>query len=195
MGFAELLQYLDSIGVADVLMPFILVFTVVWAVLTKTKILGTEKKNRSINTMISLVMALAVVIPHVMGRYPPGSDVVDIINTAIPNVAVVLIAVLMMFIIIGISGKTPDMSKSPIGGWFVILGVVVVVYIFGRATGWFGGPSWLDFLDNPETQTLLVGAIVFALVIWFITKDDRGGEQRTRDGLGENFRKLLGGDR
>lgn len=194
-NFADLMHYLNDIGVASVLLPFILVFTLVWAVLLKTQILGSTKKSRSINTVVALVMGLSVVIPHVMDRYPPGKDVVVIINSAIPNIAVVIIAILMMFLIIGMTGKTPDLSKSPIGGWFVIIAIGIVIYIFGRASGWFRGPSWTSVLDNSGTQTLIIGALVFALVIWFITRDDRDPEAPKRDSIGENFRKLLGGDK
>ena len=66
MALQDFIMLLDAWGVTDVLIPFILVFTIVFAVLQKTKILGDGKKNY--NVMIALVMALAVVIPHIFGR-------------------------------------------------------------------------------------------------------------------------------
>ena len=41
--FDEAIMQLQQMGVLDVLLPFLLVFTIVFAVLQKTKILGTEK--------------------------------------------------------------------------------------------------------------------------------------------------------
>jgi len=72
-----------------------LVFTIVFATLQKTKILGEDenkKPRKNFNAVIALVMGLAVVIPHVIGSYPPDGDVVNIINNALPNVSVVLVA-------------------------------------------------------------------------------------------------------
>ena len=41
--FANAIQFLDRLGVYDVLLPFILVFAIVFAILERTKVLGTEK--------------------------------------------------------------------------------------------------------------------------------------------------------
>ena len=57
---------LDNWGVSDVLLPFLLVFTIVYAVLAKTKILG-EAKN--LNIVLAIVLGLVFVIPHVTGGF------------------------------------------------------------------------------------------------------------------------------
>ena len=77
-----ILQLWESWGLMDVILPFLLIFAVVYAALTKVKIFG-EQKDR-IHIIIALVIALAVVVPHVTYMYPPESDVVNIINTALP---------------------------------------------------------------------------------------------------------------
>jgi amino acid transporter len=83
---------LENLGVVDVILPFILVFVIVFAVLQKTKILGENKEGKpmkNFNSVIALVMGLAVVIPHVMGSYPdPNMDIVNIINIALPNIVI-----------------------------------------------------------------------------------------------------------
>ena len=40
--FREVIEFFDSIGLFDVVLPFLLVFTIVFAILEKTKVLGTE---------------------------------------------------------------------------------------------------------------------------------------------------------
>ncbi|MFH1073066.1 MAG: hypothetical protein V1743_06575 [Nanoarchaeota archaeon] len=194
MAFQDFIIYLDSIGVADVLLPFILIFTVVFAILQKTNILGSkEKRNRNFNTIVALVMGLAVVIPHVLGRYPPGTDVVDIMNSALPNVSVVIIAILMLLLIVGIFGHNINLMGGSIGGWVVIAAIITVGIIFASAANWFNMPGWLGFLNDSETQSLVVIILVFAIVIWFITREDKTPEERKERNIGENFRKLLGG--
>ena len=73
--FSELVYFIEDFRVMDVLLPFLLIFTIVFAILQKTKIMGKERKNY--NVVIALVVALSVVIPHVTGSYPAGIDVVE----------------------------------------------------------------------------------------------------------------------
>jgi len=77
---------------------FPLIFTLVFAVLEKSKILGEEKRN--LNSAIALIMALIVVIPHLTGNLPAGYDPVLVINSALPSVSLVVVAIVL--IIIGI---------------------------------------------------------------------------------------------
>ncbi len=172
MAFQEMILFFERIGVADVLLPFLLVFVIVYAVLQKTKILGEDSKK--FNIIIALVMGLAVVFPHVLGYYPPGKDVVNIINAALPNVSVIIIAILMFLILVGVFGANVKVAGTSFGGVIAVLSLLAIVYIFGTAAGWFGGgsfPNWLYFLNDPETMGTVIAILVFGLVIWFITKE------------------------
>ena len=190
--FTQAILTLQYLGISDVILPFILIFTLVFAVLQKTKILGTEvddktpKKN--FNAVVAFVMAMAAIIPHVTGTYPYGADIVDIINTALPNVSVVMIAVLMALLIIGVFGAKVRLFGE-IGGWAVIIAFVMVIVIFGSAAQWYNLPIWLNFLNNSDTQALIIVALVFAILIWFITKDD--SKKDKGDSFGTKFGQLL----
>jgi hypothetical protein len=170
MVFQSFIAALDAWGVTDVLLPFILVFTIVFATLQKTKILGDGKKNY--NVMVSLVMGLAVVIPHIVGRYPFNFDPVDVINSALPQVSIILVAIIMLLLIIGIFGNEIDIAGTSLAGWVVVVAFIAVLLIFGSAVGWFPLPIWLGFMLDPELQALIVMILVFGIIIWFITKDD-----------------------
>jgi len=184
---------LQEIGIMDVLLPFILVFTIVFAVLQKTKILGHEEGNdkkpkKNFNAAIALVMALAVVVPHITGSYPtPGSDVVNIINLALPNISVVLIAVVMMLLMIGVFGGDVSIFKSGLGGWAVAFAIAATVFIFGTAAYWWELPMWMGFLYDSDTQALIVILLVFGALIAFITADDT-----TKDKTKPTFIEQLG---
>ena len=99
-NFENALLYLEELGVADVLLPFLLIFTIVFAVLQKTNILGEDKKN--FNVIIALVVGLSVVIPHVLGTYPAGMDVVELINEIIPQLSLVIVIFIMLLILTGV---------------------------------------------------------------------------------------------
>ena len=178
-------------GVMDVLLPFILVFTIVFATLQKTKILGEGKKQ--FNVILSLVMALGVVIPHVTGSYMEwGFDPVQVINNALPQVSIIVVAIIMLLLIIGVFGNQIDIAGGSLAGWVVILAIIAVTLIFGTQVGWFRLPLWLVFLQNPELQALIVMILVFGVIIWFITKEDK--DPTKEKGLGkwaENIGKVL----
>ena len=184
---------LEQYGLTDVLLPFLLIFAVVFAILQKVKIFGKDKKN--INVILSLVIGLLVVIPHVTNSYPPGQDVVEIMNSAIPNISIILIAIVMLLILVGVFGSEVDIAGTSLAGWIALASFLVVGYIFGRSAGWFQyWPDWLWWLDDPNTQALVVILLVFGVLIWFVTKepgsrDDKAGAiKKIGDSLGKIFK-------
>lgn len=183
----------------EALLPFALIFTIVYAVLTKTKILGTTKSDeprKNFNVIISLVMALAVVLPHLTNSYPdPSWDVVTIINSALPNVALVAVIIVMLLIVLGVAGKPIDFSKSDyMGGGFTLISILVVLFIFLSSadvfdTSWT--PIWLYFIYDPSFQMLIVALIVFGLIIKFITKDDDAEKKTSQTNVFKELNKIM----
>lgn len=195
--FEDGLIQLEQAGILDVILPFILVFTIVFAVLQKTKILGDEngKPRKNFNAVIALVMGMAVVIPHVIGSYPDGADVVVIINNALPNVSVILVAVIMLLLIMGVFGGDVNIAGSSLSGWAVLFSIIATIVIFANAAEWFMLPDWLSFLEDPETQALVIVILVFALIIWFITKEDKPKDSKEPsflESLGKALQKPKG---
>lgn len=191
--FQQTIYGLEQYGLTDVLLPFLLVFAVVFAILQKVKIFGSGKKN--INVILSLVIGLLVVIPHVTNSYPPGQDVVEIMNSAIPNISIILIAIVMLLILVGVFGSEVSIAGTSLAGWIALASFLVVGYIFGRSAGWFQyWPNWLGWLDDPNTQALVVILLVFGVLIWFVTKepnsrDDKAGAiKKIGDSLGQIFK-------
>jgi len=170
MALEGVFGQLEQLGLFDVLLPFILVFTLVYAILNKIKLFGDKSKN--FNIMIALVMGLAVVFPHVLGYYPPDQDIVLIINHALPNVSIVIVAVLMALLIIGIMGRRFELGDSSLSGWIAMGAFAIVVYIFGSAANWWSMPGWLSVMNNQDLMALVVVILVFSIVIYFITKDE-----------------------
>ena len=174
----------DWFGLTDALLPFLLIFTVIFAVLQKTKVIGgTDKKN--LNVVLALVIALMVVIPHLTGQYPPDKDVVEIINAAIPSVSLVIIAIVMLILLIGIWGVEVNWVGGTVTGWIALLSFLAVVYIFGSAARLWEVVPWLWWLSDSNTQATILVILVFAILIWLITKEPK---QTT----GESIFKKLG---
>ncbi|MEK6822779.1 MAG: hypothetical protein AABY13_03035, partial [Nanoarchaeota archaeon] len=96
--FDNAIFYLDSLGLTQVILPFVLIFTVLFAIMQKVKIFGDLDKTKKFNVIIALVIALGVVIPHITGGYPPDQDPINIINGILPGSALILIVLTIVFI-------------------------------------------------------------------------------------------------
>jgi hypothetical protein len=169
--FPEMIQRLESFGVLDVLLPFMLIFVISYAVLQKSNIMGDNK--RPYNKVVAFVLAMSVVIPHVMNLYPAGRDVVDIINNALPRVSLVMVAGMMVLLVIGVFGKDVSFMGTDMAGLVVVFSIISVAYIFLTSSGMLGLPPWLNFLEDEETQSLVITLLVFGIIIWFITKEPK----------------------
>lgn len=198
-NFGGPMQSLAEMGVFDIILPFILIFTIVFAVLQKTKILGEKAKN--FNMVIALVMGMSVVVPHVLwGGCYDGTcstlsnglpDIVNIINMALPNVSVVIVAILMVLLIFGIWGSKVKLGSNSLSGIIALVAFASVVFIFGSAAGWWHLPNFLIALENdPDTMALVITILVFAIIIWFITKSDER-EEKKEDAFGKFFGSVL----
>lgn len=167
--FENAVIWLEQIGVADVIVPFFLVFAIVFGVMQKTNMLGKDKKN--LNIVIAFLLGLGVVIPHVTGRYPAQYDVVDIMNQALPQVSLLIVAVIMVLLLIGLFGGEANWVTGPFAGIIAIIAFLLVVYIFGAAANLWAYAWWLDWLRDPDTQALIIVLLVFGLITYFIVRE------------------------
>ena len=184
---------LESWGLTDVMLPFLLIFVIVYAILQKTKILGETKKN--LNVVIAVVIGLLVVIPHVTGRFSPDADPVLIINDALPQVSIVLVAVIFLLILIGVFGQDYIMLGVTMPGWITLVSLVVIIGIFGGSAGWWDNRfgSTLENFFGTEGIAIFIMLIVFGLIIAWITSDSKDREDRTiMNRMGMDFSKLFG---
>lgn len=162
---------LQEIGLFDTLIPFMLIFTIVFGVMTKVKIFEDKK----FNVIIALGLSLITVFQHII--YPGSQyDVIGVINSALPQVSLVMVAVVMLFLILGLFGKIPMLGEDRVSGVVGFLAVLVIVYIFGSSAGlnWWGDlPNWLY---DREVYALVVVLLVFGLIIRYITGKDEHAE-------------------
>jgi len=184
---------LERVGFVDVLLPFLLIFTVIFAVLDKTKIMGEGKRN--MNVAIALIFALIVVIPHVTGNFPAGYDPVKIINSALPSVSLVVIAVIALMILIGVFAHDRIMLGVTAPGWIGFISVVVLVFIFGSSAGWWSGGfiAWIDGIFGSDILAIVIMLLVFGIIIAFVTGGGETEKRGAAERLGIDFKKLFGG--
>ena len=158
-GFRDIMYYLQQWGVIDVFVPFILIFTIIFAVFEKIKVL----KQRRFNVAVAAGIALLVIIPHIMGTYPPGQDVVEIINTSIPEAALLFIVVVMVLLMIGLI-RGEEVKGGAISVILSIVSVGLLGLIFLSAVS----PIPLLMRIDPALQSAIVILLIFGLIVYFI---------------------------
>lgn len=172
--FEDVIRDLQSIGVYEYLLPFLLIFAIIFAVLEKTQILGEHKSN--INVVVSLIFGLLIVAQQ---------GIIETINNFLPNVSLIIVVILALLLVVGLMvGKKFEGIKGPILG----LGIIVVIIAFVIAL-W---PNEINFMSSYDKETLLYTALIIAAVIavvWLIV----GGKRDTGDSGVQKFFKAMEG--
>lgn len=139
----------------EIILPFILVFVVIFAVLQKSKILGEGKKQ--IDALVALVMGLLVV----SFSYATG-----IIVSLVPLLAVGTVVILVFMLLYGMAFVGKDSFSLPgwVRGTIGILAAIAVIIVTLIATG---GWEYLTDLyqGSADGSFWLTNAVVVALVI------------------------------
>ena len=164
------IDFFRAFGFFDIILPFLLVFTIVFAILEKTKILGEDRSN--LNAMVAFVIGLLFV---------GAIGLVSIIDQALPNVALFLIVILSFLMLfgafVGADGIKFENTWYKGGALFIVF--IAVLAIFLDALGWLGGI--LDYVNSNWDKTVIPTAIFFLIVlgaIWYVIG---GGNKKKGD--------------
>jgi len=143
----------------EMLLPFLLVFVVVFAILQKSKILGEGKAQ--IDSMVAMVIGLLLI-----GVRQPREIIVNLMPWMAVGVATILVFLILYGLVAGDLTKAPDWMKVTFGilaGLFTIGVVVYVTGFYHVVEKWFSeGTS--DIWTNVIMILLVVGAMVVAVV-------------------------------
>ena len=128
----------------EMLLPFLLVFVVVFAILQKSKILGGDKAQ--IDAIVALVVGLILI-----GVPGPRDIIVGIMPWLAVGVAVILVFLILYGFVAGDLSTTPEKwMKVAFGILAGIFTVAVVLYISGLGNdilGWLSLWKW-RYLDE-----------------------------------------------
>jgi hypothetical protein len=187
-GFDRLLMWAETQMDLSLLLIFLLIFTVIFAIMQKTRVLGDKKGP---NVVVALVIGLLVVLADYYGWYAGYTSPINIIRQALPSVSIVVLAVIALLILVGVWGAEADWAAgNKITGAIVIISALVILYIFGAAAEWWHGWDWLYRIFGSDALSIVIMILVFALIIFFITRDSKEtkGEGVLRS-FGDMFKK------
>ncbi len=179
--FRGTLAFFDKLGVYDVVLPFLLVFTLVYAILEKTKIFGTEKfegrefSRKNLNGMTAFVIAFFVVA---------STRLVAVINEVLASTVLLLLLSVCFLLLVGSfhTGKEEFFLKKPWNQIFMVLMFIGIILIFLNALGWLQLIyEALFFRFDTVTVSSIVFVIIIVGVLFYITKSPKppgGGEEK-----------------
>ena len=172
LDFTDFMSWFEGIGGFDIILPFLLVFTIVFAVFDHVKILGGKK---NINVILSIILAFFLVAQQ---------DLVAIIQAFLPRVSMLVLTLIMVLLVAGTFGFGFGENWQ---GLSVIIAIIAVVWALGASVGW-NVPALDWFTDQDVAILLIIG--VFILVIWFIVKEPGDGSGGNWGKFWEGFKKL-----
>ncbi|MEM4263314.1 MAG: hypothetical protein QW666_00255 [Candidatus Woesearchaeota archaeon] len=151
----EAIKFMEHLGVWNVVIPFLLVFTLVYAILDKTKVFGTEdgKPKHRINAMIALVLAFMVLI---------SVTVLEVINIIARYIVIAVVGMMFFAVIIGILG-VKELKKNLV----LALGLIALGGLVLYLLGYFSVINMYalrTFFEGPIIAVIIMILLIFLIM-------------------------------
>ncbi len=174
--FRNAIDFLAELGIYDVVLPFLLIFAIVFAVLEKTKIFGTEKvegveyTRKNVNAIVAFVAALLVVA---------SAKMVAAINITVARLLIILVLAIMFLLLYGtFFGEKQDLFedlKSKRGLFFIIMFAGVILIFLDSLTR-SDGKSYLRYFyeqvrynfTSTTVATIIFLLIILSFIFWLV---------------------------
>lgn len=187
--FRGVLEFFGRLGIYDVVLPFLVTFSIFFAVLEKTKVLGTEKSEgpkggdmvtrKNLNAMVAFCGAFFVIA---------SSKMVAIIHTTLANIVLLTLVIISFLLLIGTFHSEKDEITLE-GRWktfMMFLMFIAVALIFAYAIPTSSGEPWLlfaydyviDHFDTTAVSAVVLVILVIGLMAW-LTKDEKKAETKS----------------
>lgn len=153
-----------SSDIGQIALIFLLVFTIVFAVLQKSKILGDGKKQ--VDALVSLAIGLIVI---------SVGYATDLISNLVPFIAVSLVIIFVFMLLLGSMYKEGDFNLPT---WVkVALGIVVFVAVVIAVLFYTGSWDYLySVLVADDGSTFAANVVIIVIVIAAVAAVVFGGK-------------------
>lgn len=171
----DLFYQLQGSGVYEYILPFLLIFSITFAILEKTKILGgTEKKN--INVIVSVIIGLIFVTQF---------SLVYTLNNFLPKISLYIVVAVMAMILFGIFGAKVHEGLGGIG--LVVAAIISLVAIYWGLSPSLGFklPYWVQ-----NNFDVIIVLIVIIIIIALVTGGSSSNKVKLSE-VGENISNAL----
>jgi len=162
IDFRYVVSQWESIGVFDVLMPMILIFTLVFAILQKSKVLGAIK---GIDAIVAFVVAFFTISnPTVSALFMP----------IFSNVALGIIILVSILLFVGLVFEEKALKDKM---WIVfIAGMAIFLWIMSRVFSFYGYYIPSDWFSS-ENLVWIIPIILAIVAFMAITSSTKRKEK------------------
>lgn len=168
------IQMLRSLGFFDFLLPFLLFFSIIYAILAKSRIFQSgDQERRDINAIVAFVIAMIATTT---------SWVLLALNQFLPWIGFIIVVILGFLILASMmyGGDVTEMFRDPANKVFLYVAVglaaFVVLLVMYYALGW---QKFLDLLNFSNVDyALAILGILAVIVIIAIIKSGGGGSKK-----------------
>ena len=181
-AFRGVLDFMSRMGLYDVVLPFLMIFAIVFAALEKSKIFGTAKDEddrvitkKNLNAIVAMVIAFFVVA---------SAKAVGIITKVSVGVVFLFLFGIFFMMFAGLFAKEEKHGFFLKKGWLTFLmvaGLIIVAVIFLDALGWL--KLVRNYLGGFWTSDAVAGGVYFVIVIGGIlfTTSTKLGKGKKKD--------------
>ena len=152
----ELIFIWQDYGFFDIILPFLLIFTLTYAVLQKTRILGQKSKN--LNIIVALVLGLL---------FLQNTFLLASLQNFLPNVSFFIVGILMFLLIVGVIMGDSFTGGFNSVGWATGIALAALLWALFSEPG-FEYTNFQDFLYGffgTEALPIILFVIVVIAVI------------------------------
>ncbi len=147
----------------ETILPFLLMFTLVFAILEKTKILGDGKKQ--IDAIVALVIGLIFIA---------FGSATDIVVRMVPILGIALVVILIFMILLG--SMFSDKFEMP--PWLkIVVGILVGILVIATVLVLTGGLDYVIQFLYGENSGILVNGVLILIIIGAIALAVFGGKK------------------
>jgi len=175
------IDFLKDFGMFDVILPFLLIFTIIFAILEKTMILGKENggPKKNLNSIVALVIALFFV---------SANKAVNLMTNALPNIALLIVIGISFLMMVGVFLKQGELDftekhENWYKGFFVAMFIGLILVFLG-AYEYAPGTSLLSHLVNGASGGvsgdvvwgIVLLVVIFGLIGYVVKGKGNGGD-------------------
>ncbi len=156
LDIGSVINQWNQSGVFSYMLPFLLVFALIYGILNKSQILGDAEKAKGVNVIIALALGLL----SLFSPFP------EFIMRMAPNLAIGITVLLAAIILLGLFSATAGVGKG-ITYALIAIGAIIFIYVtYSSFQGnWAGTNLWDQYGASLITLAILIGFIV-AVVKW-----------------------------
>jgi lysylphosphatidylglycerol synthetase-like protein (DUF2156 family) len=171
------IEFFGKLGIFDIVLPFLLVFTMMFAVLERTKVLGTEGKEKrarkNLNAMVAFVVGFLVLA---------STRLIEAVTYVSSNIIILVLLGVFFLLTMGAFYREGQVGETGLEeGWprtlFLTIMFIGIIVIFMNGIKNESGQTWwdysIDYLDAHWDSTAVASVVLIILVVlfvWFMTR-------------------------